>query len=117
MFDYKPQEQDYRIWLVVNPSVWLIPILAAVLVVALSVHVYAFSLPDQGWSAPEAEPVAVEETAADEAASETQPAAEEAMPGEEAAPEMIDESEPVEVVPPPADEPIRVEPIVMPETA
>ncbi|GAB0149945.1 light-harvesting protein [Marichromatium gracile] len=63
---YKPLEQDYRFWLVVNPATWLIPTLVAVLVVALAVHVYAFSLPDQGWSAPA--PEAVEAVAAEEAA-------------------------------------------------
>ena len=44
VFDYKPLEQDYRIWLVLNPAVWLIPILFAVLAVALLVHSYAWSL-------------------------------------------------------------------------
>lgn len=44
VFDYKPLEKDYRIWLVLNPATWLIPILLAVLVVALIVHSYAWSL-------------------------------------------------------------------------
>lgn len=38
VIDYKPKEQDYRIWMVVNPSVWLLPILVAVLLTALAVH-------------------------------------------------------------------------------
>ena len=38
VLNYKPKEQDYRIWLVVDPATWLIPILAAVLVIALAVH-------------------------------------------------------------------------------
>ncbi|RKT43589.1 light-harvesting antenna LH1, alpha subunit [Thiocapsa rosea] len=44
VFDYKPLEKDYRIWLVLNPAVWLMPILFAVLAVALVVHAYAWSL-------------------------------------------------------------------------
>lgn len=58
VFDYKPLEQDYRIWLVVNPAKWLVPILAAVLVIALAVHLYAFSIPGYAWT-PDA-PVAAE---------------------------------------------------------
>jgi hypothetical protein len=45
IFNYKPSEQDYRIWLVLNPAVWLVPILAAVLVIALAVHSTVFALP------------------------------------------------------------------------
>jgi light-harvesting protein B-800-850 alpha chain len=44
VFDYKPLEKDYRIWLVLNPATWLMPILIAVLAVALVVHSYAWSL-------------------------------------------------------------------------
>lgn len=51
-FDYKPLEQDYRIWLVVNPSVWLMPILFAVLLIALVVHSYAINLPGRGFAGP-----------------------------------------------------------------
>ncbi len=51
VFNYKPKEQDYRIWLVLNPAVWLVPILAAVLVIALGVHTMVFSLDDYKWSA------------------------------------------------------------------
>ena len=47
--DYKPAEQDYRFWLVVNPARWLLPILFSVLVIAVLVHVAAFSLPGQAW--------------------------------------------------------------------
>jgi light-harvesting protein B-800-850 alpha chain len=49
--DYKPAEQDYRFWLVIDPSKWLIPMFIAILLVALAVHSYAFTLPGQGWSA------------------------------------------------------------------
>ena len=54
VFNYKPKEQDYRIWLVLNPAVWLFPILAAVLVIALGVHTMVFSLPQYAWLADEA---------------------------------------------------------------
>jgi light-harvesting protein B-800-850 alpha chain len=50
VFDYSPLEQDYRIWLVVNPKRWLVPILMAVLVIALAVHLYAFSIPGYAWT-------------------------------------------------------------------
>jgi hypothetical protein len=49
VFEYQPSEQDYRIWLVVNPKVWLIPILAAVLVVGLAIHWYVLTLPQYTW--------------------------------------------------------------------
>jgi hypothetical protein len=69
VFNYKPKEQDYRIWLVVNPATWLVPILAAVLIIALGVHTMVFSLPQYSWGAEEAvvaaeAPVAVEAPAA-----------------------------------------------------
>jgi light-harvesting protein B-800-850 alpha chain len=54
--NYKPLEQDYRFWLVVNPSVWLMPILIAVLLVALIVHSYAINLPGRGFAKPVAAP-------------------------------------------------------------
>ena len=50
VFNYKPKEQDYRIWLVLNPAVWLVPILAAVLVIALA-STMVFSLDEYKWSA------------------------------------------------------------------
>jgi hypothetical protein len=51
VFNYKPKEQDYRIWLVLNPAVWLVPILASTLVIALAVHTMVFSLDEYKWSA------------------------------------------------------------------
>lgn len=48
---YKPLEQDYRFWMVVNPGTWLVPILLVVAAVAVTVHLYAFSLPGQGFHA------------------------------------------------------------------
>ncbi len=59
---YKPLEQDYKFWLVVNPATWLIPTLVAVALTAILVHVVAFSLDGQGWHA-KAAPVAVEAAA------------------------------------------------------
>jgi len=69
VFNYKPKEQDYRIWLVVNPATWLVPILAATLVIALGVHAMVFSLPQYSWGAEEAAaateaPAAIEAPAA-----------------------------------------------------
>jgi hypothetical protein len=60
VLNYKPKEQDYRIWLVLNPGVWLVPILAAVLVIALAVHATVFSGPyGEAWFSPDA-PAVVE---------------------------------------------------------
>ncbi|EXJ15051.1 light-harvesting antenna LH1, alpha subunit [Imhoffiella purpurea] len=55
---YKPLENDYKIWLVVNPATWLIPTFIALGALAVLVHVVAFSLDGQGWHAPA--PAAVE---------------------------------------------------------
>jgi hypothetical protein len=44
VFNYKPKEQDYRIWLVLNPAQWLIPILMSVFVLALLLHALLFSV-------------------------------------------------------------------------
>jgi len=48
VFNYKPKEQDYRIWLVVNPATWLIPILIAVFALALLLHGLLFSISPYG---------------------------------------------------------------------
>ncbi|ADC61652.1 light-harvesting antenna LH1, alpha subunit [Allochromatium vinosum] len=37
---------DWKIWLVVNPSTWLMPILFAVLAIVLTVHITVLQL---GW--------------------------------------------------------------------
>ncbi|MBK5937827.1 light-harvesting antenna LH1, alpha subunit [Halochromatium roseum] len=50
VFNYKPAEHDYRIWLVINPAVWLIPIFALVLLVAIAVHAMVFAMPEYSWS-------------------------------------------------------------------
>jgi light-harvesting protein B-800-850 alpha chain len=47
--DYKPAEQDYRIWLVVNPARWLLPWLLTILLVAVVVHLGAYSIVGQGY--------------------------------------------------------------------
>jgi light-harvesting protein B-800-850 alpha chain len=56
---YKPLEQDYKFWLVVNPATWLLPTLIVIALTAILVHLVAFSLDGQGWHA-KAAPVAVE---------------------------------------------------------
>jgi light-harvesting protein B-800-850 alpha chain len=50
VLNYKPSEQDYRIWLVLNPAVWLIPIFALVLLIAIAVHAMVFSMPEYSWT-------------------------------------------------------------------
>ncbi len=48
VMNYKPQEQDYRIWMVVNPSTWLIPIMLSLLILAIAVHAAVFSIVPEG---------------------------------------------------------------------
>ena len=48
---YKPLENDYKFWLVVNPSTWLIPTFIALALTAVLIHIVAFDLEGQGWSA------------------------------------------------------------------
>jgi light-harvesting protein B-800-850 alpha chain len=57
--DYKPADQDYRFWLVVNPARWLLPILLTVGAVAIVVHLGAYSLKGQGYPRGHAAKVAV----------------------------------------------------------
>jgi light-harvesting complex 1 alpha chain len=45
----KNPEDDWKVWLVLNPATWLMPILFAVLVIALAVHSMVFSLPQYAW--------------------------------------------------------------------
>ena len=59
-FAYNAAEQDYRIWLVVNPSTWLMPIFIALVVLALAVHTVAFAIPGRAWTNHKAPAVAVE---------------------------------------------------------
>lgn len=46
----KNPDDDWKFWLVVNPSTWLIPIFIAVLAIALIVHNYAIHLPGRGFA-------------------------------------------------------------------
>ncbi|MCG5536058.1 light-harvesting antenna LH1, alpha subunit [Ectothiorhodospira mobilis] len=48
MSEYRPTKpsnprDDWKLWLVVNPGTWLMPILMAVLFVALVVHAFVYS--------------------------------------------------------------------------
>jgi light-harvesting protein B-800-850 alpha chain len=74
VFNYKPKEQDYRIWLVVNPATWLIPILMSVFVLGILIHAFLFSVSPYGgyWGG--------EEAAAAPAVEEAAPAAPVAAP-------------------------------------
>ncbi len=47
-FEYKPQEEDYRIWLVVNPATWLIPILMSVFLLGILIHAFLFTASPYG---------------------------------------------------------------------
>ena len=130
-YEYNPQQADYRIWLVVNPATWLLPMLSAVLAVALLVHLYAFSLPGQGWHAPEAAaPAPAPEAAPAPAAPEAAVPAPEAAPApapEEAVTPVIEEvtpaaePAPIEAVPAleaaPVPESIPTQIVPTPETA
>ncbi len=56
MADYVPTpsnpQDDWKVWLVVNPATWLMPILFALLILGLAVHGYVFSVPGFGWEGP-----------------------------------------------------------------
>lgn len=45
----KNPEDDWKVWLVLNPSTWLIPILFAVLIIALTLHAVVFGM-GFGWA-------------------------------------------------------------------
>jgi light-harvesting protein B-800-850 alpha chain len=43
--NYNPQENDYKIWLVVSPATWLVPIWIAVLALAVVIHLAVIASP------------------------------------------------------------------------
>jgi hypothetical protein len=57
----KNPEDDWKVWLVLNPGTWLVPILMSVFLLAILVHAFLFSVGPYGeyWVA-DAAPVAVE---------------------------------------------------------
>jgi light-harvesting protein B-800-850 alpha chain len=64
-FQYNPQEQDYRIWLVINPATWLIPILMSVFLLGILIHAFLFTASPYNayWGGAEEAPVAAVEAA------------------------------------------------------
>ncbi|MBK1644766.1 light-harvesting protein [Thiocapsa imhoffii] len=45
----KNPEDDWKVWLVLNPAKWLMPILFAVLIIALVLHAVVFEM-GFGWA-------------------------------------------------------------------
>jgi light-harvesting protein B-800-850 alpha chain len=78
VLNYKPAEQDYRIWLVVNPSTWLMPMMLSLLVLGIAVHAAVFSIAPAGmlFVNDEAPVAAAPAAAAPAPAAEAAPAAE-----------------------------------------
>jgi light-harvesting complex 1 alpha chain len=54
----KNPDDDWKVWLVVNPGTWLMPIFFALLVLGLAVHAYVLNLPQYTWGKAAAAPVA-----------------------------------------------------------
>ncbi len=52
VMDYSPGPNDYKIWLVINPAKWLVPIWITVLATAIIVHAFVISSPKYNFLAP-----------------------------------------------------------------
>jgi light-harvesting protein B-800-850 alpha chain len=44
----KNPEDDWKVWLVVNPGTWLIPILMSVFLLAILIHAFLFTVSPYG---------------------------------------------------------------------
>ena len=49
VLDYSPSKDDYRIWLVLNPAKWLVPIWITVVAVAILIHAEVLTSPKYNW--------------------------------------------------------------------
>jgi light-harvesting complex 1 alpha chain len=58
----KNPEDDWKVWLVVNPATWLIPILMSVFLLGILIHAFLFSVSPYGeyWGGSEAAAPAAE---------------------------------------------------------
>jgi light-harvesting complex 1 alpha chain len=44
----KNPEDDWKVWLVLNPATWLVPILMAVLAIGIAIHAFLFTVSPYG---------------------------------------------------------------------
>jgi light-harvesting protein B-800-850 alpha chain len=47
--DYSPAQNDYKIWLVLNPAKWLVPIWITVVAVAILIHAEVLTSAKYNW--------------------------------------------------------------------